>query len=88
VLNGCGIDNAGAAVSDYLRSQGFDVKNVENAPTWNYQSTLVVSHSTDLRNARQVARSLHTERVLLLRDGGGLYDVTVYVGSDFREALR
>ncbi len=88
VLNGCGIDNAGSAVADYLRTQGFDVKDVENAPTWNYPATIVVSHSHDMRNAERVADALRTERVVLLRDDNGLYDVVVYVGADFREAIR
>jgi hypothetical protein len=88
VLNACGMDNAGAAVADFLRSRGFDVKDVGNASTWNYPATIVVSRTHDMRNAERVAEALRAERVILLREEGGLYDVAVFIGADFKENVR
>ena len=88
VLNGCGVNNAGSIVADYLRGQGFDVKNVDNAPTWNYRESIIVSRGSDMRIALRVARALRTDRVVMLREHNSQYDVAVFVGGDFKERLR
>ncbi len=88
VLNGCGVDGAANVVSEFLRKQRFDVKNIGNAPTGNYRTTLVVSRKKDSDVARQVARALKTNSVFLMRNGDDMYDVTVYVGADFQELVR
>ncbi len=87
VLNGCGVNNAANQVAEYLREKGFDVKDVDNAPSWNYPHTLVVSRTVDMRNAERVAQTLSTDRAILLRTEESLYDVVVYVGADFRERI-
>ena len=88
VLNGCGIDGAANIVSEFLRQRKFDVKNIGNAPTGNYQTTLVVSRRKDSAVARQVAEALKTNSIFLMRNGDEMYDVTVYVGADFQERTR
>ena len=88
VLNGCGVDLVGTKVVDFLRSRGFDVKNVGNAPTWNYPATIVVSRTSDMHNARRVAAALSTDKVIMLRTGEELYDVVVYIGADYEERIR
>jgi hypothetical protein len=88
VLNGCGVDGAANVVAEYLRLKKFDVKNIGNAPTGNYQSTLVVSRKKDQAMARQVADALGTSTVFVMRTQDEMYDVTVFVGSDFKERVR
>jgi hypothetical protein len=88
VLNGCGVDGAANIVSEFLRQRKFDVKNIGNAPTGNYQTTLVVSRRKDSAVARKVADALNTNSIFLMRNGDDLYDVTVYVGADFQERVR
>ncbi len=88
VLNGCGADGAANIVAEYLRTRKFDVKNIGNAPTSNYSTTLVVSRKKDSPTARQVADALGTKSVFLMRNDEELYDVTVYVGSDFKDLMR
>jgi hypothetical protein len=88
VLNGCGVDLAGVEMADFLRSRGFDVKNVDNAPTWNYPVTIVVARTGDMRNARRVAAALATDKVVMLRTGEEQYDVVVYIGADYQERIR
>lgn len=86
ILNGCGIDGIAWKVAEYLRNRGFDVKNdgIDNAPSFNYPATLVVSRTADPRIAHQVGKALglDQERVLVLRDGAGRFDATVFVGPD------
>ena len=88
VLNGCGVDGAANVVAEYLRSKKFDVKNIGNAPTGNYKATLVVSRKKDQAMARQVAGALGTSAVFILRTRDEMYDVTVFVGADFKERVR
>jgi hypothetical protein len=88
VLNGCGVDGAANVVAEYLRSKKFDVKNIGNAPTGNYQTTLVVSRKKDQAMARQVADALSTSAVFLMRTQDEMYDVTVFVGADYKERVR
>ncbi|MBD3392489.1 MAG: hypothetical protein GF418_10430 [Chitinivibrionales bacterium] len=83
VLNGCGITGAAGAVSDFLRDRSFDVKNIGNADTWNYPFTMIVSRTADMTIARRVSEALSTDKLILLRDGGDVYDVTVILGPDF-----
>lgn len=88
VLNGCGVDGAANVVAEYLRLKKFDVKNIGNAPTGNYKATLVVSRKKDQAMARQVAGALGTNAVFILRTQDEMYDVTVFVGADFKERVR
>lgn len=95
VLNGCGIDGAAGQMADFLRSHRFDVKDIGNAEawdgsgiTWNYPETIVVSQTTDLSNARKVARALSTDKVVLRRIENTVYDVVVFVGPDYAERIK
>jgi hypothetical protein len=90
VLNGCGVDGAANMAADFLRTKGFDVKNMGNAATSNYQATIVVSRKKDtsaLVIARQVAAALSTEKMILMRNGDETYDATVFIGADFQERI-
>jgi hypothetical protein len=89
ILNGCGAAGAANKVADFLRKNGFDVKNKGNASTSNYTFTVVVSRKKDMSIARQVARSLSTDKVILMRNNNSdeIYDVTVFIGSDFQERI-
>jgi hypothetical protein len=88
VLNGCGVDGAANIMADFLRSKKFDVKNIGNAPLSNYPATLVVSRRKDSAVARQVAGALGAGPAILIRNGDEMYDVTVFVGTDFHERIR
>lgn len=88
VLNGCGADGAALIVKEFLRKRNFDVKSTGNAPMSNYQSTLVASRTRDMSIARQVADALHTDNVFLMRAQDTLYNVTVYVGADYKDRAR
>lgn len=88
VLNACGIDRSAAAVATCLRHNNFDVKNMENAPSWNYPFTMVVSRIRDMRVARQIAAVLKTDKVLLLRTADTSYTVSVYVSDDYLQRIE
>jgi len=90
VLNGCCDDfPAAGKTAAFLRSRGFDVKNIDNATewiqgsiTWNLPFTIVASGTKDMNTAQQVAKALKTDKIILLRNDESIYDVVVYVGPD------
>jgi hypothetical protein len=88
VLNGCGAEGAANRVADFLRSKGFDVKDIGNASTWNHQSTIVISRTTDMNLANGIEKLLKTGKVVLIRNGDSMYDVTVVAGPDFEERIK
>ena len=90
ILNGCGVDGAAKKMGDFLRSKGFDVKNIGTTPTSNYPFTLIVSRKKDMTIARQVAGALGAEndKIVLMRNGDETYDVTVFVGPDYPERIK
>ncbi len=88
ILNGCGITGAAGAAADYLRQHSFDVKNIGNADTWNYPYTIIASRTSDTETARKVAEALGSDKLIILRDGKSLYDVTVFLGADFAERIQ
>jgi len=83
LLNGCGTPGAAQIIAELLRNKGFDVKEIANAPDWNYKSTLVVSRTRDMETARLIGQALDSRSVILLRNGSELFDATVFVGEDY-----
>ncbi len=88
ILNGCGIEGAAGKVADYLRSTNFDIKSVGNAQTWNYPFTMVISRTLDTTIASQVASSLNTDKMIVIRNNDRMHDVTVIIGPDFGERIQ
>ncbi|MFH0920026.1 MAG: LytR C-terminal domain-containing protein [Fibrobacterota bacterium] len=83
ILNGTGKPGAAQVVSGFLRVKGFDVKEIGNAPDWNYEETMVVSRVRDMETARRVAEALQTQNCLKIRSDTRQFDVTVFVGRDY-----
>lgn len=88
ILNGCGMEGAAGKVADFLRSDNFDIKSIGNAETWNYPFTLVISRTLDTTIASQVASSLNTDKMIIIRNNDQMYDATVIIGPDFGERIK
>jgi hypothetical protein len=88
VLNGTGVSGVGRTVADFLRTKGFDVRTTGNAPTANYECTMVVSRTGDMANAKKIALALATDKVLMMRDSLSIYDVDVFIGKDWTERIK
>lgn len=87
VLNSSGIPGAAAKMRDYLRSQGFDVVEMNNDRLWNYEETIIALRNPHWAGVQALARSLHTENVIPLENKRKLVDVTIYVGKDFENRI-
>lgn len=86
VLNGCGKVGIGQRVRDYLRTQGFDVVNIENAEDFQFPETIVLDRrgQTAVSDAAlAVAQALGTTHVILQRNDDRMVDVTAIIGQDY-----
>lgn len=84
VLNGCGVRGAGREMADELRLKGYDVIDVGNATTFDYRETIVIERQSANGRAREVARVLGVDNVVIQRVDGSPYDATVIIGKDFK----
>ncbi|MBD3274127.1 MAG: hypothetical protein GF372_02390 [Candidatus Marinimicrobia bacterium] len=85
VLNGNGVPGVAAEYTEFLREEGFDVQNTENADNFSYENTLVIARSENRQKAYAVARALQidTSRVQSNIDPSLQLDVTVILGDDY-----
>jgi hypothetical protein len=88
VLNGCSGEGAAAKVRDFLRSKNFDVKNTGNAASFNYPFTFVIARKKDMTIARNIAKALKTNHLVLIRSEDQPYDATVVIGPDYGERIK
>lgn len=87
VLNGSGESGAAAAVTQALRGAGFDVKTFGNAPTFEYDSTIVLDRSGRIEAARSVADALGVAGVRSEPRPDLYLDATIILGRDWRARL-
>ncbi|NOZ75986.1 MAG: LytR C-terminal domain-containing protein [FCB group bacterium] len=88
VLNGCGEQGIAARMSDFLRTHQIDVVRSENANSFDYTRTQVISRNENVEALKKVAGSLGFDirdksRVRIEPTSDADVDVTVIVGKDF-----
>jgi len=87
VLNGCGLQGAAQRVAGVLRLQGYDVTEVGNASSFDYETTMVLDRLGKGGRAGEVGVALGVEYVIIQRVEGSPFDATVIVGRDFRSLV-
>ncbi|MHB0912054.1 MAG: LCP family protein [Armatimonadota bacterium] len=80
VLNGSGVSGTAGRVAEALRSRGYEVKGVGNADSFDYETSRVVCHRSDLAGVESITDLLGVPVSEELSEGGA--DVTVIVGKD------
>lgn len=55
VLNGCGVAGIAARVGEMLKEEGFQVVNIDNADSFDYPTSQVISHLENIEPAREIA---------------------------------
>jgi hypothetical protein len=87
ILTGVRADGVGQQALNYLRKQGFDVVNLENAEHFNFAETVILDRRGDKEispAALSVARALGTPNVILQRNDDRMVDVTAVIGGDYK----
>ena len=87
VLNGAGEPGAAAQITDALRDAGYDVKTFGNAPSFEYETTIVIDRSQRAGAARSVAEALGVEEVRSQPEPALYLDATIILGRDWRRRL-
>ena len=87
VLNGTGRRGAANRVAELLRTKGFDVVKVGNAPESNHSRTIVAERRAAPRVASEVAKAVGARGYFPFHNENLLVDATVFVGRDFEEIL-
>jgi len=89
VLNGCGVNGLARRVSDFLRTEGFDVVNGNggNAESFGFVESIVVDRVGDISKAEKVAKVLGVGNCLrqVDMDPYRIEEVTVIIGRDYRK---
>ncbi len=85
VLNGCGAKGVAAKITNYLRSNGFDVVEMKNYKTSHIHQTMVVDRVGNLDVARRVASAMGVSEKNIIQQINPDYfvDVSVIVGEDY-----
>jgi hypothetical protein len=87
VLNGCGVPRIADRFTAHLRSNGFDVVRTGNYEAFGVTKTLVIDRRGNMANAFRAAKTLGLSKERVLQEKGDAFpvDVTVILGSDFRQ---
>ncbi|MFQ6614620.1 MAG: LytR C-terminal domain-containing protein [Fidelibacterota bacterium] len=89
VLNGCGERGIAARMADFLRTRQIDVVRSENANSFDYTRTQIISRNENVEALQKVAGSLGFDirdktRVRIEPSSDADVDVTIIVGKDFK----
>lgn len=89
IRNGAGVQGLAEEMRRFLRTEGYDVVEVGNYPSFDEEETLVLDRVGDAAIARRVARSLGLGEDRIREEIREDYflDVTVVIGKDF-ESIR
>lgn len=90
VLNGTDVTGLAASAAERLRSLGYKVPEaaISNAPTSDYETTVVMSMRPQRLAAECLAREEFRGAELQSAEAGDEYDITVILGLDYAERQR
>ena len=90
VLNGCGVSGIANEFSEFLQRQRYDIVEVGNAPTWDYENTVIINR--ERRDKKYVDKfreiiGISRELVYPIKNDEIDSDITLIIGSDY-ESLK
>lgn len=93
VLNGCGVTGLANLFSEYVREKQYNVVNVGDAETYDYQRSVLIDRGK--RERKQIEKLSKTlgialDRILLIESRNSEADVSLIIGADYQSlrALR
>ncbi len=87
VLNGSGKGGIAKRIRDKLVRNGFNVIEFGNAETQNYENTLILDRTGNMRKSLKIAGILKCRNVFPKINKFIMIDVTVIVGKDYKKHL-
>jgi len=83
VLNGCGVAGIAARVGEMLREEGFQVANIDNADSFDYPTSRVISRLENVEPAREIAQLIPGAEFFKEPAVDYPFMVTVIIGKNF-----
>jgi len=86
VLNGTGMSGLANKLAEALRQKGFQVVNVGNADSFNYQETQILDRTEGKQQlVQQIARMVGTSRLQQASKETATTDLTIIIGKNFNQ---
>jgi len=85
ILNGCGEAGLAGKFSTYLRDNGIDITNSENADHFNYNKTLIILRSQEMKSAQELAVLIGIDpaEIRVETNPDLMLDVTIVIGQNY-----
>ena len=87
VLNGTSVKGVAAQVADKLRTAGMDVERFANAPRTDYTDCCIITRKGRVAQVNRIAQMLGCRDIQEQSATPGKPDITVIVGSSYRDQL-
>ena len=85
VLNGCGVKGVADLYTNFLRENGYDVINYQNAQHFNYDHTTILVHKNDINTSKlNEIIKIDPLNVKNLFDEKIFFDLTLIIGKDYK----
>ncbi len=86
ILNGCGIPQVAKKLEAQLSSRGYHISNTENAASFNYKESIIITDSNNFSEAVKLAvmMGMKTDNVSVDDSKKYRYDFTIIVGADYQ----
>jgi len=86
VLNGCGVDRLAIKVTNILRKKGFNIVEVRDARTQDYEETVVMERSNEnMVNANYFAKQIGCRNIDKDIDPALYFEITLIIGQDYKK---
>ncbi len=87
VLNGCGVSGAADKITEFLRSDKFDVVQIGNYVSFDIEKSMVIDRTGNMSNAYKVAAALGIDRKNVIQQVNDNYflDVSLVIGKDYNK---
>ncbi|MGB9586957.1 MAG: LytR C-terminal domain-containing protein, partial [Armatimonadota bacterium] len=82
VLNGSGAAGAAQHVADVLRQQGYEVTNVGNADSYDYDTSQIICNNKKITDVSGIANIVKSEVIRHEDNPSAAADITVIVGKN------
>ncbi len=88
IVNGCGQIDAAIQFKEVVPSGKLTVTSISNASNFNYDKTILVSHTEDQVEINIVKTLLKINEVSVIVDTVSATKFTVYLGNDYKKIIE
>ena len=86
VLNGCGESGVANLFTKFLRSEGYDVIEIQNADNFQYKETIILYHNKKTQEkAKMLSEILNVKQSNIKFNKNSVWDLSIIIGSDYKD---